>query len=92
MWDDVVKSVQQITVATVDFQLENNNPFYVYLLPLTSESPSSMIVSGKPSYNKDNVNIPLAANQWNPILINRLNVTLDMLNKYAVFIGLNYVP
>lgn len=91
MWDDVVKRVEQINVATIDFKLENGNPFYVYLLPLTSDSPSSIVITGRPAYNKVNVNIPFSSNQWNPVLISALNITQEILDKFNVFIGLNYV-
>lgn len=88
MNENVIKYVEEITSVSMYKRLKDE-PFYVYILPKASDSPTSTIVLGKCSYNKQEINIPLIANAWNPILISSLNVTQDLLNKYSIFIGLS---
>lgn len=71
-------------------KFDNNGgyPFYVYLMPIADDSPASYIVSSKPSYENQYKDMPFTSNMWNPVVLNGIDVSAELLQKYRVFYGM----
>lgn len=85
MYENIITKVDEITEAKV---VNNVNPFYVFLFSNEGES-ATIICNGIPTYqkSKDLVPIPLTSMVWNPIALNDIEITADMLSNYRIFIG-----
>lgn len=85
MYENIITKVDEITEAKVASSI---NPFYVFLFSKEGES-TTVICSGIPTYQKSKniVPIPLTSMVWNPIAMNDIEVTFDMLSNYRIFIG-----
>ena len=63
-------------------------PFYVFVMPITEEAASSVVINAKLSYNKEAIEFPFIANFWNPVVVNSINITQEILTNYRVFYGM----
>lgn len=85
MYENIITKVDEITEAVV---IKSINSFYVFLFSNEGES-TTVICNGIPTYqkSKDLVPIPLTSMAWNPIALNDIEITADMLSNYRIFIG-----
>lgn len=87
MYQNIINKVEEISEAKTFIDI---NPYFVFLYPKDADSAASVIiVEGLPTYQKpkENINFPLTAMMWNPIALNNLVVTSDMITNYRIFIG-----
>lgn len=85
MYSNIITKVDEITAAAT---IENINPFFVLLFSEDGEA-TTIIANTIPTYqgSKELVPVPLATMAWNPIALNKIEVTADMLSSYRIFIG-----
>lgn len=83
MYNNMITKVEEV-INTGYFN--NINPFFVFLSSKDGEN-NVAIVQAKVSYNELQSEIPICSQMWNPIALNTINVTQDLLNIYRIFIG-----
>lgn len=85
MYENIITKVEEIKAAGT---IENINPFFVLLFSEDGEA-TTIIANSIPTYqgSKELVPVPLATMAWNPIALNKIEVTADMLSSYRIFIG-----
>lgn len=85
MYSNIITKVEEIKAAGT---IENINPFFVLLFSEDGEA-TTIIANSIPTYqgSKELVPVPLATMTWNPIALNKIEVTADMLSSYRIFIG-----
>lgn len=85
MYENIITKVEEIKAAGT---IENINPFFVLLFSEDGEA-TTIIANSIPTYqsSKELVPVPLATMVWNPIALNKIEVTADMLSSYRIFIG-----
>lgn len=85
MYQNIITKVDEITATKT---VTNINPFYVFLFANDGEV-TTIICNGIPTYQKSKnlVPVPLTSMTWNPIAMNSIDITADMLANYKIFIG-----
>lgn len=87
MYQNIINKIEEVSEAKT---FSNINPYFVFLYPKEADSAMNVIVvEGTPTYQKPKeiVSFPLATMMWNPIALNNIVVTDDMLSNYRIFIG-----
>lgn len=83
MYSNMITKIEEVNEAKT---FESVNPFFVFLFSNDGES-NVVIVQTKTSFNKELIDTPLASQMWNPIALNEIVVTSDLLSSYRIFIG-----
>lgn len=83
MYSNMITKIEEVNEAKA---FESVNPFFVFLFSNDGES-NVVIVQTKTSFNKELIDTPLASQMWNPIALNEIVVTSDLLSSYRIFIG-----
>lgn len=87
MYQNIINKIEEVTEAKT---FSNINPYFVFLHPKEADSAMNVIVvEGTPTYQKPKkiVSFPLVTMMWNPIALNDLVITGDMVSNYRIFIG-----
>lgn len=83
MYSNMITKIEEVGEAKT---FESVNPFFVFLFSKDGES-NVTIVQTKASFNKELSDTPLSSYMWNPIAINQIVITSDLLSSYRIFIG-----
>lgn len=84
MYQNIITTVTEISEVS---SFEITNPFYVFLLPKSEDMANVVVTNGKPTYNNENTDLPLMSGLWNPIALNKIEITSEMISNYRIFIG-----
>lgn len=85
MFEDKISIGGEIT-AQGEFA-PSTKVFYLFVAPKSDTTPSVAVLNVKLAYNDDLMEYPFVAGVWNPIVINKINVTSDNLTNYRIFWG-----
>lgn len=61
--------------------------YYLMLVPKSDESPAIAILNVRLSQEVDYKDFPFPIGQWNPVVINDVNVKSEDLTNYRIFYG-----
>ena len=61
--------------------------FYLMLIPTTDDASAYTTLNVKLSKGKEYIDFPFIAGQWNPVIVNDVNVTSSDLASYRIFYG-----
>ena len=64
-----------------------DSPFFLCVVPKAVDDLEMPIMSAKLIKEKEYSDCPFPANCWSPMLVDRLNVIQDYLDKYRLFWG-----
>lgn len=60
---------------------------YLFIVPKSEEASSVAVLNVKLAYNGGLIEYPFTAGIWNPIVINKVNVSSENLTNYRIFWG-----
>lgn len=64
------------------------NPFYIFIAPISVDANTILIADCQLSYDqKEDEPFPFACGCWNPVVLNSITITAQMLLDYRVFWG-----
>lgn len=87
MYQNIINKIQEVAEAKT---FADVNPYYVFLFPKEEDAANVIIAEGLPTYQErkeGNISFPLLTGMWNPVALNDLVVTSDMISNYRIFIG-----
>lgn len=86
MYTNIINNIIELEKVETFIDIK---PYYVFLYPKSEDASNVIIVDGLPTYQskKENLALPLLTCVWNPIALNNIVVTNDMLSNYRIFIG-----
>lgn len=87
MYQNIINNIQEVAGAKT---FADVNPYYVFLFPKEEDAANVIIAEGLPTYQErkeGNISFPLLTGMWNPVALNDLVVTSDMISNYRIFIG-----
>lgn len=61
--------------------------FYLMLVPKTDDASAIAVLNVKLSQEKDYKDFPFPIGQWNPVVLNDVNVKSEDLTNYRIFYG-----